>query len=97
MVVLRPFLVFFFANYIIIFHKTEVLNESESIWFKSYDKNEKPAKTQTRHKTQKNKLVKGICNLCHRIDTIVIQTHLAPQNEHQHLNFVKDVYVVGKK
>ena len=45
----------------------------------------------------KNKLVKGICNLCHRIDSIGIWTHLAPQNDHQCLNFVKDVCVVGKK
>ena len=30
-------------------------------------------------------------------DLIIIQTHLAPQNEHQHLSFVKDIHVVGKK
>ena len=32
-----------------------------------------------------------------RIDSIGIQTHLAPQNDHQHLSFVKDIYVVGQK
>ena len=31
------------------------------------------------------------------IDLIRIQTHLAPQNEHQFLSFVKYIYVVGKK
>ena len=30
-------------------------------------------------------------------DPIKIQTCLAPQNDHQYLNFVKDIYVVGKK
>ena len=30
-------------------------------------------------------------------DPIEILTHLAPQNDCQHLNFVKDIYVVGKK
>ena len=30
-------------------------------------------------------------------DPIEIYTHLAPQNDHQHLSFVKDIYVVGKK
>ena len=30
-------------------------------------------------------------------DPIEIQTHLVSQNDHQHLNFVKDVYVFGKK
>ena len=28
---------------------------------------------------------------------IKIQTHLAPQNDHLNLNFVKDEHVVGKK
>ena len=30
-------------------------------------------------------------------DFIRIQTRLAPQNEHQHLSFVKYIHVVGKK
>ena len=30
-------------------------------------------------------------------DPIEIQTRLAPQKDHQHLNFLKDNYVVGKK
>ena len=30
-------------------------------------------------------------------DPIEIYTHLAPKNDHQHLSFVKDIYVVGKK
>ena len=30
-------------------------------------------------------------------DLIKIWTHLAPQNEHQNLNFMKDTHVVGKK
>ena len=30
-------------------------------------------------------------------DLIRIQTCLAPQNKHQHLSFVKDIHVVGKK
>ena len=28
---------------------------------------------------------------------IRIQAHLAPQNEHQNLSFMKDIHVVGKK
>ena len=37
--------------------------------------------------------------MIHVIDfhPIGILTHLAPQNDCQHLNFVKDIYVVGKK
>ena len=30
-------------------------------------------------------------------DTINIFTHWAPQNDHQNLSFVKDIYVVAKK
>ena len=30
-------------------------------------------------------------------EPIKTYTHLAPQNDRQNLNFVKDVYVVGKK
>jgi hypothetical protein len=30
-------------------------------------------------------------------DIIRILTHLAPQNEHQHLSFVKDIHEVGTK
>ena len=30
-------------------------------------------------------------------DPIKIQTYLAPQNDRQNLNFVKDICVVGKK
>ena len=30
-------------------------------------------------------------------DLIGILTRLPPQNDHQNLNFVKDIYVVGKK
>ncbi len=30
-------------------------------------------------------------------DQIGILTCLAPQNDHQNLHFVKDIYVVGKK
>ena len=44
----------------------------------------------------RSKLVKDICKLCHRIDSIGINTCLAPQNDHQHLNFVKCVNVDGK-
>ena len=30
-------------------------------------------------------------------DPIMNQTRLAPQNDHQHLSFVKDINVVGEK
>ena len=30
-------------------------------------------------------------------DLIIIQTRLAPQNEHQNLSFVKDIHVVSKR
>ena len=45
----------------------------------------------------KNTVVKSICDNVVVFDPIEIQTHLAPQNDHQHLNFVKDVYAIGKK
>ena len=45
----------------------------------------------------KNKLVKNICNLCHRFDLIGISTCLTLLNDHQNLNFVKYIYVAGKK
>ena len=38
-------------------------------------------------------------NVCYVVvfDLIRIQTHSAPQNEYQHLSFVKYSHVVGKK
>ena len=30
-------------------------------------------------------------------DPIKLYTRLAPQNDHQHLSFVKDIYAVGEK
>ena len=45
----------------------------------------------------KNKLVKTFVIYVIDFDFIGISTHLAPQNDSQRLDFVKDIYVVGKK
>jgi hypothetical protein len=50
----------------------------------------------------KNTLVRNICGLCALVyviefDPIGIKPHLALQNHHQNLNFVKDIYIVGDK
>ena len=111
MAVLRPFLAFFFANYINTFHKTEVhrvilrcwtgLNLH---WFKSYDTNEKHEKrakntTQIRAFLQNCKNPKmEIFSFCViTFEPIKIQTRSAPQNGCLNLSFVKYIYVIGKK
>ena len=47
-------------------------------------------------KLKKTRLVKFVSYIV-AFDSIEIQTHLDPQNDHQNLIFVKDIHVVGKE
>ena len=95
-----------------IFHKTEVQTVILRCWtvlyinwFKSYDKNEKHAKTRKSPKTVHTKFFfykialkqkwkkNAFCVIT--FEQIKIQTHSALQNDRLNFSFVKDIHVDG--
>ena len=85
----------FFANYMFIFHKTEIqtvllkcLRSLNLNWYKSYDKKRKRWKHLFLYKVAKKREMEIFVFCVINFELIEVQTFSAPQNDNNNNNFV---------